>query len=155
MSDAPRMRHRPDWWLALFQAVYLLPIVRLRLALGGYQRTVRALTSRTDGQPEQASDAVPADVLAVASAVTLVARLVPARGLCLARSLTIWRLCRQRGYATDVVIGVAPPDGKRLEGHAWVEYRSVVLNDTSDVRTRYPVVYPADEFNRERSTEDC
>jgi Transglutaminase-like superfamily len=119
----------------------LLPCVRVLLWTRGYRRTMRLLSSRVQ-QPRSAdgSAGVPDPVAEIASAVTAVARLAPFLSRCLARSITIWWLCRRRGHDTDVLIGVAPPEDGRLPAHAWVEYRGVPLNDTADVRTRYGVI---------------
>ena len=123
------------------QSTMLLPCVRVLLWTLGYRRTMRLLSSRVQQpEPGDGSSAVPDPVAEIASAVTAVARLAPFRSRCLARSITIWWLCRRRVFDTDVLIGVAPPEGGHLPAHAWVEYRGVPLNDTPDVRTRYGVI---------------
>ena len=134
------MRTRPRWWLSVAQSMLLLPSVRVLLWTRGYHRTMRLLSTRVQPGPSGGSAEVPDPVAEIASAVTTVARLTPFRSRCLARSITIWSLCRRRGHDTDVVIGVAPPEGGRLPAHAWVEYRGMPLNDTADVRTRYGVI---------------
>lgn len=104
---------------------------------------MRLLSARTrQPKPVAGSGDVPDAVAEIASAVTTVARLAPFRSRCLARSITIWWLCRRRGHDTEVLIGIAPPEGARLPAHAWVEYRGVPLNDTTDVRRRYGVISP-------------
>jgi hypothetical protein len=119
----------------------LLPFVRVLLWTRGYRRTMRLLSTRVPQPgPGDASATVPDPVAEIASAVTTVARLAPFRSRCLARAITIWSLCRLRGHDTQVLIGVAPPEGGRLPAHAWVEYRGMPLNDTADVRTRYGVI---------------
>jgi hypothetical protein len=118
----------------------LLPCVRVLLWTLGYRRTMRLLSTRVQHPRQGTGTAVPDPVAEIASAVTAVARLAPFRSRCLARSITIWWLCRRRGFDTDVLIGVAPPEAGRLPAHAWVEYRGVPLNDTPDVRTRYGVI---------------
>ena len=135
------MRTRPRWWLSVAESMLLLPCVRVLLWTRGYRRTMRLLSTRVQQPgPGSASTVVPDPVAQIASAVTTVARLTPFRSRCLARSITVWLLCRRRGHDTDVLIGVAPPDGGRLPAHAWVEYRGVPLNDTAAVRTRYGVI---------------
>jgi hypothetical protein len=134
------MRTRPGWWLSVAQAMVLLPCVRMLLWTLGYRRTMRLLSARVQQPGQGNGTAVPNPVAEIASAVTAVARLAPFRSRCLARSITIWWLCRRRGFDTDVLIGVAPPEGAHLPAHAWVEYRGVPLNDTPDVRTRYGVI---------------
>lgn len=119
----------------------LLPCVRVLLWTRGYRRTMQLLSARVQRPgPSDNSAVVPDRVAEIASAVTTVARLTPFRSRCLARSITVWLLCRRRGHDTEVLIGVAPPEGGRLLAHAWVEHRGVPLNDTADVRTRYGVI---------------
>ena len=117
-----RMRSRPRWWLSVAQSMVLLPCIRVLLWTRGYRRTMRMLSSRVQQpSPANGSAGVPDPVAEIASAVTAVARLAPFRSRCLARSMTIWWLCRRRGFDTQVLIGVAPPEGGRLPAHAWVE----------------------------------
>lgn len=142
MTDARRMRSRPHWWLAVVQAMVLLPVVRVMLWTRGYRRTMRRLGVPPDGPGENAASEVPAAVTEIASAVTTVASLVPFRSRCLARSITIGWLSRRRGHVVDVLIGVAAPEGSHLPAHAWAEYRGIPLNDTADVRERYVVIAP-------------
>jgi hypothetical protein len=135
------MRTRPRWWAAVAQAMVMLPVIRLMLWTRGYRRTMGALVSPTPVLAgTTALDEIPDDVREIASAVTAVARLVPFRSRCLARSIAIGWLSRRRGHPVNVVIGVAPPQGARLPAHAWAEYGAIPLNDTADVRTRYVVI---------------
>jgi hypothetical protein len=120
----------------------LLPVVRLLLWTRGYRRTMRVIDARTAPARTGESGRVPTEVAEIASAVSSVARLVPFRSRCLARSITICWLCGRRGEAVDVLIGVAPPEGARLSAHAWAEYQGIPLNDTADVRSRYVVISP-------------
>lgn len=138
-----RMRTRPRWWLSVAQSLVILPRVRILLWTRGYRRTMHLLSTR-EQQPRQGdgSAGVPDPVAEIASAVTTVARLAPFRSRCLARSITIWWLCRRRGYDTEVLIGIAAPEGAHLPAHAWAEYRGAPLNDTADVRRRYSVISP-------------
>jgi hypothetical protein len=103
------MRARPHWWLAVAQSMAVLPLVRLLLWTRGYVRTLSRLAAiapdpRGGGDPAD----VPARVAEIASAVTLVARLAPFRSRCLARSITIWWLCRRSGHDVEVLVGVPP-----------------------------------------------
>lgn len=136
------MRSRPHWWLAVAQSMVLLPVVRVMLWTRGYRRTMRLVAVAPDGRGETPDADVPAAVREIASAVTAVARLVPFRSRCLARSITIGWLCGRRGHEVDVLIGVAAPEGTHLPAHAWAEYRGTPLNDTADVRDRYVVIAP-------------
>lgn len=59
-------------------------------------------------------------------------------GTCLDRSVALWLLLRQHRLDGDLRIGVAR-NGATIDGHAWVEYRGMVLNDTIDVADRFAV----------------
>lgn len=135
------MRARPSWWLAVAQTCVLLPCVRLLLLMVGYRRTMRVL-GFLSGTPSSHQDVpVPQAVKEVSGAVMAVARLLPMRTRCLARSMTIWLLARRRGHIVDVVIGVTPSsEGHEFAAHAWVEYATMPVNDTADVRSRYAVM---------------
>ncbi|MGI9085997.1 MAG: lasso peptide biosynthesis B2 protein [Aeromicrobium sp.] len=125
------------------QAMVLLPVVRLMLWARGYRRTMSLLSGEgPDLNGKADPEEIPDTVAEIASAVTAVARLVPFRSRCLARSITIGWLCRRRGHDVDVLIGVAPPEGEHLPAHAWAEYHRIPLNDTGDVRERYVVIAP-------------
>lgn len=140
MTDRGRMRTRPRWWLAVLQAMGVLPVVRVLLWTRGHGRTMSLLGAGPAPRAEGDRAVVPDTVSEIAAAVTLVARLAPFRSRCLARSITISWLCRRSGHDVDVLIGIAAPENQRLPAHAWAEYRGTPLNDTPDVRTRYVVI---------------
>ena len=79
------------------------------------------------------------EALRVARLVQLAADRGPVRANCLERSLVLWALLRRRGIDSDLRIG-ARKHGERLEGHAWVEWDGVVLNDADDAQERFVVV---------------
>lgn len=58
------------------------------------------------------------------------------RGNCLAQSLTIWWLLRRQGILVELRVGVRKQQDC-LEAHAWIEHRSRVLNDDSEIRAHY------------------
>jgi Transglutaminase-like superfamily len=68
-------------------------------------------------------------------------------GSCLERSLTLWALLLRRGLPTDLRVGFRKSAGK-LEGHAWIEYGDVPLNETKEVRETYSVFKDAAVFDQ-------
>jgi hypothetical protein len=56
---------------------------------------------------------------------------------CLRRALTVQRMLRRRGIASQVVIGVRRDADKPLDAHAWVELGGAVLNDLPNVAQRF------------------
>jgi hypothetical protein len=61
----------------------------------------------------------------VAWSVAVASRYVP-KATCLVQALAGQALLARRGYAAQVQIGVAKPDG-RFEAHAWLEWEGHVL----------------------------
>ena len=57
-------------------------------------------------------------------------------GSCLPRSLTLWALLLRRGLGTDLRVGFRKCGGK-VEGHAWVEYKGIPLNEDQDIIRTY------------------
>jgi hypothetical protein len=72
----------------------------------------------------------------MARLVDAAARRGPYSATCLPRSLTLWWLLRRRGIDSYLRIGVRKAAG-RIEAHAWVELRGLVLNDQGDVSQRF------------------
>jgi len=70
--------------------------------------------------PRPLADPV-ADGERLGHAVTRTLRLVPARTLCLVRSLVLLRLLASRGVVGELVISALPAQGSTLDAHAWVE----------------------------------
>ncbi len=59
-------------------------------------------------------------------------------GMCLARSLTLWTLLRRRGVETELRVGYRKRDEK-IEGHAWLEYEGVSINEGAATIQTYTV----------------
>ena len=82
---------------------------------------------------------MPHDLAEGRSAATMVeiaAQRGPYQARCLQKSLVLWWVLRRHGIAADVWFGVCK-EGSRLDAHAWVECRGVVLNDKDDVREHF------------------
>jgi hypothetical protein len=114
-------------WL-LLKSFCMLAWVRIGLRWRGYA-AMRAWADRPQCcavatlTVEQAS--------ALGQVVNLAARHSPFTVTCLPRSLWLQRVLRERGLDSELCIGVKlGHDG--FAAHAWVEWRSSVLNDTPD-----------------------
>jgi hypothetical protein len=138
-----------DWWRVwqlspaerrlLTQALTLLPLTALALRVVGLGRSQGALARLARVGEFPAGTGAAGLILqgrATARLVEVAARRGPYRASCLPRSLTLWWLLRRRGIDSDLRIGVHKETG-RLEAHAWVELRGVVLNDGDNVRERF------------------
>ncbi len=125
-------------WL-LVQALFLLPLTALALWVVGFRRWQALLSRLAPVRGVSASKDMAALIRegrSMARLVDAAARHGPYPAACLQRSLTLWWLLRRRGIDSYLRIGVRKEAG-RLEAHAWVELRGWVLNDDSDVRTRF------------------
>ncbi|MBE0614411.1 MAG: lasso peptide biosynthesis B2 protein [Burkholderiales bacterium] len=110
----------------------LLPMVALSLRAFGMART-RAMLGRLGPRADGAATALAP--LELARLVDAVAALLRVR--CLARSLALWQLLRNRGTSTEVRLGVSKLADGGLTAHAWIEYEGLPLNDHTDVLERY------------------
>jgi hypothetical protein len=140
--------------ILLVHTAFLLPLLALELRWRGYRPASRtaarwARLCRIAHDPGefagQAADLPPEVCAQTVCAVESTAHRLPwplKSPSCLARSLTLWCLLTGRGLDCDLRMG-ARCTADRLEAHAWVEYRGVVLNDTPDVRKRFPSLEPA------------
>jgi hypothetical protein len=123
----------------LVQALFLLPLTALVLWAVGFRRW-QALLALLGPVASVPADRDKADLVREGRAMTRLvdaaARRGPYSATCLPRSLTLWWLLRRRGIDSYLRIGVRK-EADRLEAHAWVELRGLVLNDDSDVHKRF------------------
>ena len=112
-----------------------LRLTRLSLRTVGFRRTVALL----NGLPSlpQLGPASGGDAARWADTINRVSGR-PYGGTCLDRSVFLWFLMRRRNIDGRLRIGVAY-DGKRLDGHAWVELDDRVVNDDPDVAEHFTV----------------
>jgi hypothetical protein len=132
-----RLTHKLSKFLALpapdrsifLAAMALLPLFWIGLRVLGLQR----LQARLQRKPLRVANPLPADELQRLGQLVNSAThhaLGPAN--CLTRSLYLWWLLRRRGIDSQLRIGVRLTEGK-LDGHAWVEYAGIPVNDRADV----------------------
>ena len=140
----------------LAQALVLLPLNSLALRLVGFRRLQSALARLTPlaGSPvEESAERQIAQARIVARMVRAAAWYSPFRASCLLQSLTLWWLLRRQELASELRIGVRT-EADRLEAHAWVEYRGVILNDRDDVHQRFTAfegaIVPREQHLHER-----
>lgn len=123
----------------LFQSVLLLPLIHLALLSLGYYR-LRRLMERRDPPDLVGASTSEREILHRARETARIVSIAAQHGLykatCLRRSLLLWWLLRRERIASEIRFGVRKWDDK-LEAHAWVEYKGVVVNDSSAVRENY------------------
>jgi hypothetical protein len=127
--------------MILLQAAALLPVVALGRRALSVKRFQAALSPASPAGSGMVCDRASGlmEVLRVAWLVQTAADRGPLRANCLERSLVLWAVLRRRGIDCDLRIG-ARKQGERLEGHAWVEWDGVVLNDADDMNERFVVI---------------
>jgi hypothetical protein len=128
----------------LVRALVLLLEVDIRLRLTGFARVQAALTRPAEGPgvKEQGSF-LPEEAHRMSEALRSAAPYLP-RARCLHRALALLLWLRRRGVAAELCMGVRlqageegrPAGGPRgetggeiVEGHAWVEWRGVPLDE--------------------------
>jgi hypothetical protein len=77
-----------------------------------------------------------ARVREIGRVVAMASRHAAIPGTCLHRSLTLWWLLSQRGFASELKLGARKVDGT-LTAHAWVEHHGVVINDDPNTAREY------------------
>jgi hypothetical protein len=123
-----------DRW-RLLSLVLAVPLIEAGLRSCGFQRIHRILHRLAiTGAPP--SPAPGREVARHRRLLRVVCRHSPLPGRCLAQSLALWWLLKRRGIKTELRIGTRKREGQ-IEGHAWVEYQNVAVNDAADVSAQY------------------
>lgn len=115
-----------DRWLVA-EAAVLLVVVRLAIAGVPFSILRRALDRAVRLFGRHAAGTSVSSVTRLAWAVAAVAPRLPFRSTCLVEALAIDAMLRRRGHASEIRIGVRPPSGGALAGHAWVEHDGIVV----------------------------
>jgi hypothetical protein len=128
----------PDRLLFL-QAMVMVSCTTLALRCLGFRRWHATLNRFAVLQESRTGKEAPGQRRSARRLAALVcgaSNRAPAAPTCLHRSLTLWWLLRRQGLPGDLRIGVRTVD-RRLEAHAWVEYRGEILNDRQDVGVEF------------------
>jgi hypothetical protein len=113
----------------LAKCALLLPVIWVRLRMQGLaQVQARLNAARVIGEGAMSVG----EVKALAELVNAAARVHPFPATCLTRSLMLVWLLHRRGIRSELRLGARIAEGK-LDGHAWVEYAGVPVNDDPQV----------------------
>src|SRR5437762_1618232 len=125
-----------DKWLVCKVAI-TLPLVEGGLRLLGLQVVARLLGSWATPSvvPMESSR----EVERQARLLSMVLNRHPFGGKCLSRSLTLWWYLRRTGIKSEVRLGIRK-SGRKLLGHAWVEYQGQPVAEPPGVCERYAVL---------------
>jgi hypothetical protein len=121
----------------ILEATLLPVLISTGIGLFGVGRTqgwLRCWASR--GKPKQAQPDPWAEILMARRAQRRATRVIGFGGTCLPRSLTLWSLLLRRGLQTDLRVGFRKLEGK-VEGHAWVEFQGIPLNEDQQIAQTY------------------
>lgn len=131
---------RPDHIgvLRVLHAAGLLVLARLALVALGFRRTASLVRFLGRGGGAPPVDVDLARVRASTYTVALAAAFVPARILCLERSLVLYHQLRRSGVPVSLRLGVrAFP----FAAHAWVELEGSPLNETAEVLKDFQPIF--------------
>lgn len=142
----PSMRLGNPFNFALHTGLWsLLVLMRLALRLLGYRRCLTLLHWLSPGAAALSSQPAPrAREMALrienAGSHWLWKRIYCPR--CFERSLLLWWILHLQHIDSVIRFG-ARQEGERITAHAWVEQNGEVLNDATDVSSRYQFIpYP-------------
>ena len=129
----------------LFQAVLLLPLIHFALLLLGYYRVRRVIEKLIPLKPGLVllSDTqILERARENAQMVGIAAQYGLYKATCLRRSLLTWGFLRRQGIESQICFGVRMCT-RKLEAHAWLEYKGIVVNDSLEVHERYTALREA------------
>ena len=133
MRIRPELEHLParGWWL-LVKAFLIVATIRLSLWVFPFP-LVQRMAARLGRRSPRALEPLSATLVeSRAWAVELVSGLVP-RATCLTQALALQILLGRSGNPSQLRIGVALDEGRRLLAHAWLESEGQVLIGGQDL----------------------
>ena len=120
----------------ILQALWLLPVVAILVNFKG-MRFTQAILLRLPTKTCSVLDLPEIDrVWTTVRMVRIAVRYNHLWTNCLKQSLVLWTLLRSQGIISELRIGVQR-EATKFSAHAWIEYQSLVLNDTDDVHQRF------------------
>ncbi len=118
---------------AVGRAMLLIALLKLALAIGGFERTWSWIRRRAQ-VIEVAADVETTTVERLEHTVAMAAALYPGRAQCLERSLLLYWCLRRRGIVAHYRMGV---QSYPFLAHAWIEYRGHPINDVPEHVRRF------------------
>jgi len=115
-------------------AMPVVPFLAVRRALRAYARAAHR-AARVSGETDSAR---------IAWGITAAAPHLPLRTTCLVESMAAEAMLLGRGVPCVLRLGVRPPNGGGLAGHAWVEHEGTVVFGALHELAEYSVLSPRD-----------
>jgi hypothetical protein len=126
---------------SVLQCGTMILIAKVALSTWGFARVVRWIRKQVGSIPPNYR-ATCSSLAATERKVAMAGALFPGRALCLEQSLVLYFLLRREGIPVTYCQGVQPHP---FQGHAWVEYGGLPLNDVEEHArrfARFPAVLP-------------
>ena len=142
MWNTPRKFLRLPWELKRFvlRSVLILPATYAGLEVLGFKRLLSGIQHLVPVD-EPVPDRRLEEIRTYTHLFSAIARRCPLPLTCLGRSVALWWLLRLQGIDTTVHIGLRK-ENNGIDGHAWVQYGDLVINDAEDVGEHYSRVIP-------------
>jgi Transglutaminase-like superfamily len=126
----------------LLQALVLMVEVNVQLRLVGFARFQKALRRPLSAaHATRQVETLLRDARDMAQALRRAERCIP-RACCLHRALALMLWLRRQGVVADLCIGIQA-SGESLDGHAWVEWRGMPLDEDRAVCQDYGLLEQA------------
>lgn len=131
----------PYQWYLLISAMILLPSIRLSIKFSGFKKTYnRVVASPVNIQTIELNKAQIDEAQQITRMIDIAAAHGLYRANCLTRSLLLLRMLKKRNIPCQLMIGTnegGNSDKNNFGAHAWIESEGKVLNDQSDISTRF------------------
>jgi Transglutaminase-like superfamily len=136
MGKLRYLRSLPKEERAIFLRIaVLVPLVEGSVRILGFNRTVRVL-KRTLVRKQMCDPEPARTIVRHQNYLNAFHLKYPGLGRCLARSLTLWLLLKNRGIETDLKFGIKK-EKSELAAHAWIEFEGNRIEVESDENADY------------------
>jgi len=157
MSGFGRVRRWIGWMPAagnglLLEATALSILVPVCFKMCGISRTQRWLRRwAAEGSSQNQLPDAEASIQRTLRVQRIARQKVGVEGTCLTRSLSLWAALSRQRVRTEIRIGFRRSGGE-FEGHAWVEFEGVPINEDAKVVETYSVFAEPAAFDSRHKT---
>lgn len=127
-----------DQWIILIKGWFMMLYVRLRMDFTPFRGWRHWLIQPPVETFKPLNDSEKSTIVTCRRMVNLASRYHLINANCLPKSLTLKWMLENQGIECELKVGLNP-QSRDFQGHAWLQRDEIVLNDSHDVATRYPV----------------